>query len=54
MMLKKNDDKQPNNNLDIEQEALAGKIFIFKKSYNFLIYFLVQYTKIQALMKVMT
>jgi len=23
MMLKKNDDKQPNNNLDIEQEALA-------------------------------
>ena len=27
-MMKKSDDKQPDNNLDIEQEALAGKIFI--------------------------
>lgn len=26
MMMKKHDDKQPDNNLDIEQEALAGKI----------------------------
>ena len=33
MMMKKSDDKQPDNNLDIEQEALAGKImnFISKK-----------------------
>ena len=29
MMMKKSDDKQPDNNLDIEQEALAGKILIF-------------------------
>ena len=27
--MKKSDDKQPDNNLDIEQEALAGKILIF-------------------------
>ena len=29
MMMKKSDDKQPDNNLDIEQEALAGKILNF-------------------------
>ena len=30
MMMKKNDDKQPDNNLDIEQEALAGKVLIIQ------------------------
>lgn len=53
MMMKKNDDKQPDNNLDIEQEALAGKILIIQPKiiHNCLFQ---QFTKTQALMKVMT
>ena len=31
MMMKRNADKQPDNNLDIEQEALAGKVMSFHK-----------------------
>ena len=53
MMMKKNDDKQPDNNLDIEQEALAGKILIIQPKiiHNCLFQ---QFTKTQAPMKVMT
>ena len=54
MMMKKNDDKQPDNNLDIEQEALAGKILktiLTKIIHNC---HFKQFTKTQALMKVMT
>ena len=53
MMMKKNDDKQPDNNLDIEQEALAGKILIIQTKIIHNCHFK-QFTKTQALMKVMT
>ena len=54
MMMKKNDDKQPDNNLDIEQEALAGKILITIQTKIIHNCHFKQFTKTQALMKVMT